>query len=224
LDLGAAARDPNEPQFHHPWEARVMGMAVALGPLGRWTLDHSRSARELLPRYRSNSYYQTWFDAMSVLLAERGLVDVAALAAAAGTAPTAGTRDPRALAPERVDSVLDAGSPSLRPSQQPPRFVRGDRVRVRDEIGSLHTRAPGYVRGRTGQIVEVHGAHVFPDRRVQRRDPPFDECPEWLYTVVFDGASLWGAACEPGIVVSFDAFEPYLEQVDSPHEGQGGQT
>ena len=37
------------------------------------------------------------------------------------------------------------------------------------------------------------------------------ENPQWLYTVVFDGAELWGPDADPTVKVSVDAFEPYLE-------------
>ena len=43
------------------------------------------------------------------------------------------------------------------------------------------------------------------------RLPPFDDTAHWLYTVVFDGRDLWGPQSEPGLQVSVDAWEPYLE-------------
>jgi nitrile hydratase len=44
-------------------------------------------------------------------------------------------------------------------------------------------------------------------------DAAFDDRPEWLYTVEFDGRELWGASAEDGVRVSVDAWEPYLEAV-----------
>ena len=38
------------------------------------------------------------------------------------------------------------------------------------------------------------------------------ENPQWLYTVVFDGAELWGPEADPTVKISIDAFEPYLEK------------
>jgi len=35
--------------------------------------------------------------------------------------------------------------------------------------------------------------------------------PQWLYTVVFSGIELWGDDAQPGLKVSIDASEPYLE-------------
>jgi hypothetical protein len=75
-----------------------------------------------------------------------------------------------------------------------------------------HTRLPRYVRGQVGTVTLVHGCHVFADRHAATAPgAPFDDRPEWLYTVVFDGRDLWGADAEPGTSVSVDAWEPYLE-------------
>ena len=57
-------------------------------------------------------------------------------------------------------------------------------------------------------MVELnHGAQVFPDSAATGAG----ENPQWLYTVVFDAAELWGAGADPTVKVSIDAFEPYLE-------------
>jgi hypothetical protein len=55
----------------------------------------------------------------------------------------------------------------------------------------------------------VHGCHVFPDRHAAGSE----EDPQWLYTVRFTAAELWGPDADPRSEVSFDAFEPYLEPV-----------
>jgi nitrile hydratase len=55
-------------------------------------------------------------------------------------------------------------------------------------------------------VTTWHGAWVFPDSNAHGRG----EQPQHLYTVVFDGIDLWGAAAEPGTAVSLDLFEPYL--------------
>ena len=65
----------------------------------------------------------------------------------------------------------------------------------------------GYARGKAGTIAAVHGAHVFADAHAQGRG----EDPQPLYTVVFEGAELWGPDGAAGLRVSIDAWEPYLE-------------
>jgi nitrile hydratase len=70
-----------------------------------------------------------------------------------------------------------------------------------------HTRLPRYARDREGVIEIVHGTHVFPDTNAHGEG----ENPQWLYTVRFSGAELWGEEADPTLVVSVDAWESYLE-------------
>jgi nitrile hydratase len=72
---------------------------------------------------------------------------------------------------------------------------------------TTHTRLPRYVRGHIGVIERIHGAHVYPDTAAHDQG----ENPQWLYTVVFDGAELWGPDGDPTLKVSVEAFEPYLD-------------
>ncbi len=92
----------------------------------------------------------------------------------------------------------------------PARFAVGDRVRTRAGQVDHHSRLPGYVQGKVGTVVAVHGAHVFADAHAQG----LGEQPQWLYTVAFDGAVLWGADGEPGLQVSVDAWESGLQPAD----------
>jgi nitrile hydratase len=71
---------------------------------------------------------------------------------------------------------------------------------------------PRYVRGHVGTVVQAHGAHVFPDAHAATHaGPPFDEAPQWLYTVEFDARELWGETADPAARVSVDAWDSYLE-------------
>ncbi len=83
----------------------------------------------------------------------------------------------------------------------------GDRVRTLNVNPVGHTRLPRYARGREGEIVAVHGVHVFPDASAVGKD----ENPQWLYTVRFAARELWGK--ETPDTVQLDLFEPYLEAV-----------
>ena len=209
--FGPVRPEPDEPLFHAPWESRALAVTLAMGAGGRWNIDLSRAARESLPpaTYLASSYYEIWIRALEQLMLERGLVSAAELAGDATPAPA--PADWRPLAAERVDAALAAGSPTERPAAQPARFTVGDRVRAAQRNPAGHTRLPRYVRGQVGTVAHVHGAHIFPDRHVSRPLPPYDDVPEWLYTVVFDGRTLWGAQADPTLEVSVDAWEPYLE-------------
>ena len=80
-------------------------------------------------------------------------------------------------------------------------------MRLNDQIPDHHTRLPAYARGKRGVVERVHGTHVFADTNAQG----LGEQAHWLYSVVFDGAELWGAGAQAGLQVAIDAWEPYLE-------------
>jgi nitrile hydratase len=113
----------------------------------------------------------------------------------------------RILHAEDVATALKKGSPTVRASTTPARFAVGERVRARANEIPHHTRLPRYARGKVGRIERVHGAHVFADAHARG----MGEQPQWLYTVAFDGRELWGDEAAPGLSVSIDAWEPYLE-------------
>lgn len=221
--IGALHHQAEPSQYHHAWEPRVMAMALATGALGQWTIDHSRHQRESIPQgdYLAWPYYRIWFEALCALLQQRHLISEGECRSGARADMAQHPLSARVLPAEHVDAALQAGSPTARLPVAPARFGVGDRVRVRVMSAGGHTRAPRYVQGRAGTIEALHGAHLFPDRRVALGPlPPFDEQPEWLYTVVFDGQTLWGDSGEPHLTVSVDAFEPYLERVDVALAGQ----
>lgn len=72
---------------------------------------------------------------------------------------------------------------------------------------ATHTRLPRYCRGKRGTIISVRGAHVFPDTNALAQG----EHPQWLYTVQFEAAELWGPDTTASSVC-VDCWEPYLEQ------------
>jgi nitrile hydratase beta subunit len=210
--FGGVQPEAGEPVFHASWERRALGLTLAMGASGQWSIDHSRAARESLPAatYLSSSYYEIWIRALEQLMQERGLVAPGELADGLPRQPARPLA--RVLRADDVDSALARGSPTHRPSTRAPRFRAGDRVRVRNAHPRGHTRAPRYVRGHVGVVEIVHGPHVFADRQAATpAGQPFDDRPEWLYTVVFDGLELWGDGAEPGTRISVDAWEPYLD-------------
>ena len=68
---------------------------------------------------------------------------------------------------------------------------------------------PDYVRGRTGQVISHHGAHVFADEHSAsgRRQA------QHLYGVRFEASELWGDDSGTRSAVYLDLFEPYLLSV-----------
>lgn len=203
--FGRVLPEPEGELWHASWEPKALALTLAMGATGSWNIDASRSARETLPDYAELSYYQIWLAALAKLMVERGLVSDEELAEArVQLAPRPLARVLRAA---DVPTVLARGSATERPATRAPRFAVGDRVRTRAGRVDHHTRLPGYAAGRVGIVERVHGTHVFADTNAQG----LGEQPQWLYAVSFDGRELWGEAAQPGLSVSIDAWDDYLE-------------
>lgn len=207
MGFGPVAPEPNEPIFHAAWEKRALGVTLAAGAMGAWSIDESRHARESLhpADYYASSYYEIWVKALETLLVRHGFVDAEELAA--GEALHAATTPKRVLLGADVPAVLARGGPCDRPVTTPPRFAAGARVRTKNFHPTGHTRLPRYARGRTGRIDAVREGYVLPDTNAHG----YGENPEWVYTVVFEGRELWGEGADPTLTVSIDAWENYLE-------------
>jgi nitrile hydratase len=205
--FGATECQPNEKVFHAPWEGRVLAMSRALGGLQEWNIDIGRYWIELLApdAYLASSYYERWLARLENLLVAHDLVTKTELVAGHADGPGRPVKG-RALTQADLGGILTPGSFG-RPATALARFKVGDRVRARNIHPRSHTRLPCYVRDHVGVIELVHGCHVFPDAVVAAGV----EDPQWLYTVTFEGATLWGPDSEPGLRISVDAFEPYLD-------------
>jgi nitrile hydratase subunit beta len=204
--FGRVEAEPDEPPFHERWEGRVFAMQRAMGFSGLWTIDAGRASLEALPpiEYLASSYYRRWFLGLEQRLLQRGLVGADEIAA--GRSLRAGSVLPRKLTKADVDRTLVRGE-FARPTNQAARFHEGDRVRTKNLNPATHTRLPRYARAKTGIVEAVRGCHVFPDSAALGQG----DNPQWLYSVVFSGRELWGPDADPGLKVSIEAFEPYLD-------------
>lgn len=96
------------------------------------------------------------------------------------------------------------------------RFAVGETVRVRAVDPWHHTRAPRYVRGHAGRVVDVAGRWPLADDVAVRRAEPRVEA---VYTVAFAGRELWG---EGEHEVMLDLWESYLRPCGTDSgEGDG---
>ena len=204
-NLGPVAPEPDEPVFHHDWEARVHAMTVASPTRGN--IDAGRHQRELIPgpEYLAMSYYEKWFSSLCELLLKHGLATPQELAS--GRADPAAPKATPRLTAEAVEPAMNAQGSYVREATAP-RFAVGDAVRACNLNPPGHTRLPRYVRGRDGVVVASHGAHVFPDSHAHGKG----EDPRPLYTVRFAARELWGPGANPRDSVSLDLWEPYLER------------
>src|SRR5215210_1864567 len=177
MGFGPVAPPPAEPVFHAAWEARAFALVLAMGALRQWSLDASRFARESLapPRYLNLSYYEIWIEGLIRLMIARNLVTPEELRAGRMISPPEPA--PPALAPAELTALVARGGPTNRPAPGPARFAKGAQVRARTLHTETHTRLPRYLRGHAGEIVRVHGAHVFPDSHAHGQG----ENPQWLY-------------------------------------------
>lgn len=206
--FGKVEVEPNEPAFHEKWEGRVMAMVRAMGANGGLNIDMQRFSRESLPPtiYLTSSYYQKWFLALEQTMLAHGMIGADEIEK--GHALHASAPLPRGtFSTKDVARVMARGSFG-RDSQTKAAFAVGDRVRTRNIHPATHTRLPRYARDKVGVVERINGCHVFPDSNAIGRG----DDPQWLYTVVFDGAELWGPDAAPGLKVSIEAFEPYLER------------
>ena len=206
--FGPVEREADEPVFHAPWEARLFAIRHAMGAWGKWNIDSSRYAREIIPpaQYLRMSYYERWLEGLVTQMIETGLVTADE---AANARPAPGTpRATPALAPSAVERVLSR-SPSLRDVPATPRYKPGDRVRTRNLNPTGHTRLPRYARAKIGTIVLYHGVHVFPDTSAHG----LGEQPQPLYCARFTAKELWGEAADRPEAVHLDLWESYLEPI-----------
>lgn len=203
--MGPVAPEADEPVFHHDWEARVHALNLASPTRGN--IDAGRHKLELIPPadYLRMSYYEKWLTRLEGLLLAGGFVTTEELAS--------GRADPKAPKATPVRTAADVPAAMTGPysyvrEAKAASFAVGDRVRARVIQPQGHTRLPRYVRGRTGVIERLHGAHVFPDSHAHGRG----EDPHPLYTVTFAAQELWGPEAAAGDSVRLDLWEPYLER------------
>jgi nitrile hydratase subunit beta len=207
MGFGPVAPEQDEPVFHADWEKRALGLVLTAGAMGHWNIDEGRHARESLnpADYYTSSYYQIWIKGLEKQLIDHGFVTADELAA--GRALVEGTRPKRVLRGADAMATLARGAAYDRAVATPARFRVGEHVRARNFHPAGHTRLPRYARGKLGRIDAVRGGFVLPDTNAHARG----ENPEWLYTVVFDAAEIWGESADPTQTISIDAWESYLE-------------
>jgi nitrile hydratase len=200
--FGRVTVEPDEPVFHARWHGRVLGMVYQIVGFGWANIDAFRHGIERMDpvAYLTAGYYGRWLASLETILADDGVLAPGAVDAVLAGEPVPASRggaDPRPTAG------------FVRPVDRAPRHAVGATVRACNVHPPGHTRLPRYVRGKRGVVHRVHAAFVFPDANAHGAG----ENPQYLYTVRFDGAELWGRDAEPAAAVHVDLFEPYLEAV-----------
>jgi nitrile hydratase beta subunit len=208
MGFGPVAQEPEGRLFHAEWERQAMGLTIAMGATGSWTIDASRYARESLEPadYLSSSYYEIWTKGLEKLAVAKGLITPEELREGKALTPPAVVE--RVLQRGDVAATLARGAPCDRPATAPAAFKPGNAVRTRNINPVGHTRLPRYARAKKGVVESVRGVFVFPDTNAHGEG----EQPQWVYTVSFDARELWGDEADPTHSVTIDAWESYLER------------
>jgi len=203
--FGRVQPELNEPTFHADWERRVLAIVSGMLTLTGRNMDEFRHAIERIPpaRYLTSSYYERWLLAAETVLVERAIITGEELKSLAQ--------------PEQISDALPAVSPKTvtAKARLRARFKAGDLVKVRSIHPSGHTRAPRYVRGKTGVVRRVHGIYVFPDTNAHRAG----EKRQHVYLVEFSARELWGRNDRERLMI--DLWEDYLESVDRSNTASG---
>jgi nitrile hydratase subunit beta len=204
---GPIAPEKDEPLWHAPWEARMLGITRAMTYPKGFNIDRFRHFRESMPPhlYLQLPYYDHWYAVCVAALLAGGLVSKDELKSG-HAAPGSAKRNDAVRADQVWQSQKTQGV-STRPVEAPPLFAIGQRVRARNINPVGHTRLPRYARGKVGIVQLYHGGHVFPDTNAHMQG----EAPQHLYSVVFSMRELWGPDASAHDETCIDLWESYLE-------------
>ena len=111
------------------------------------------------------------------------------------------------LKAENVAAAMRKGGPANVDEDVAARFSADDAVVVRNLNPAGHTRAPRYIRGRSGAIARDYGVFVFPDSNAMGRG----KAPQRLYSVRFEGEAVWGPDSPARAAIYLDLWDSYLE-------------
>ncbi len=184
--------------FAEEWKARVWALAMmSMGKLSEdqtgWTLDWYRHVLERLPPdlYLRLDYFEKWILGMMTTAVDEGVAEVSEF-----TAGRAARRGFDYIDPTPLGTAGDTK----------PRFEPGDSVVCRRDVGSMHTRLVGYVRGRAGVIESVIGKQALPDEAAKGHVRK-----EQTYVVRFPMSGLWPEAADSRDSLLIDLWDSYLD-------------
>ncbi|QHI99129.1 nitrile hydratase subunit beta [Xylophilus rhododendri] len=194
--FGAIPHLEKDYEYNERWEWTLMAVLRLGAQKGWYRTDAYRHALERLPRdfYLSKSYYDRMLSGITNAYLEAGIV-------------TAGEIEQH-LEPHIRIPISTPRGPGHAGAERPElvRFQAGDRVTVRSPLPDGHVRAPAYVRGKTGTVVD-RGRHALPfPGRVGHREPG---AAEFTYRVEFERRELWADALDAGTVI-VDLSDSYL--------------
>lgn len=194
------------PVLKEEWERQIWGLVWSLRIPGYpgW----GRVDIEMIPPklYLNMPYYARWLHAEEQSLLRYGVVTEQELNDPDGTVKVPEIPNFRPQQPAEAVAYLVGDDSYELEATSPPTFSVGDSVIVKNEHPAGHTRAPRYVRGRSGVVHRHHGVHELQD------DVPdgtvIDE--QHLYTVKFTGIELWGSRAHPNDRIYAELWDHHL--------------
>ncbi len=111
------------------------------------------------------------------------------------------------LAVKDTPTLLRKGGSARVATDVPASFAPGDRVVVRNLNPLGHTRAPRYIRCKTGTIDRDYGVFIFPDSHAHGAG----RHPQHVYSVRFTAREVWGDDAPPYDVIYIDLWDTYLK-------------
>jgi nitrile hydratase len=217
--LGPVRVEDDEPVWHSEWEKAAFGMFPFAFRAGFFGVDEFRFGIEQMhpAEYLASRYYEHWVHTAEHYATKAGAIDPQEVEERTKfylenpDAPLPEDRNPDLLG--FVDAAVKNGVTARRESATTPKYAVGDRVRIIDDSPVGHTRKARYVRGKTGEVVLVHGAFIYPDSAGNG----LGDDPQHVYNVRFDAAELWGDDFgDPNGSVYVDVWEPYIEPAGEP--------
>ena len=221
--------------FVEPWERRIFGIHTAMmaesSHLGdalpaypikelptafktTWTWASLRTgAEDMQPfEYFKYRYYEKWLMGISQYFVDQGYITADELAHRTSlyrANPQAPMSD-KSSAPikKQIETYLEKGDSGYHERRAEARFSSGEAIRVADPEAVDHTRLPGYLRCKTGKVVEVYPGtfSYFVSTGVDGIGEPMV-----VYRVAFDAANIWGEGkSEPNTTIYADLYEAYL--------------
>ncbi|MCT8962747.1 nitrile hydratase subunit beta [Pseudomonas veronii] len=180
-----------------------------------WTWASLRTGAEGMQpfEYFKFRYYEKWLMGISGFFIDQGYIsgdELRSLTEHYRKQPDAPLPDkPCAPIQEQIVRYLHEGDSGLRPYAGDALFAQGDTVTIADPVAVDHTRLPGYLRNKSGKIVEVYpGAFSY----FINTGPDGIGEPMPVYRVSFEAADIWGEEkSEANTTIYADLFEAYLQ-------------
>ncbi len=215
--------------FVYEWEKRIFGIHMSMMALSNhlkdrpknlvfdseWTwADLRKGAEAMNPfEYFKYRYYEKWLGGISGFFIAEGYITEDELEERANNYLTGNPKKTvNGSAGQEVDDqilkYMQFGDSPKADVEKTPLFVEGDRVRIRDNHVTDHTRLPGYLRNKVGTVMEVYEG-TFTYFQNTGPDGIGDAMP--VYNVRFEQDELWGELGEPATLLYAELFEAYLD-------------